>query len=1677
MRGPLAKISILLATIFVIGLGSMAQVLIKPEVPLIVPGTGLGWEEDELRLVVYVEKGGEIEIRLYSPGFDPNDYRSPTELGDERYDGGKGKVEAIYRLLRGDEVLVEKRFGIEGHRWVTFYRGRLDAGEYILSSRFIGNGKNAVIFDVQSLTGHAYLAVAPSSMQTYNVVRDGWQTPFIVHIPTDSPGVRAGIYDGDGPRELQMRVVTPSGVVSPPVRGDRSWTYVDIGQKGRYTFSFRIPEDATQYTNTVGFRIFPGDIRVEVVDERGRPVPSAGYRIFGGYVREVVPIIPDGWRLVRSEIENGRLLEPNRAVFGLGRGFVRFVLAPEAPSELVRGVLLLKANLHCEAQLPDGTLHAWIDGHQVTITKKGAELELPPGDYQVVVSQLPGAVIRGPDQVHVAADKRVEAVYEVYPIVNLKLNAPERLQVGEESTISAIATTEFPGVIPVAIDLTAVNGLKVTDTPSLHEDLTASKPVRLDTTVVAVESSQGKLLAQLSPCGLKVEHSITVVEPPRPVAALDREIDRPVLLPGEETTVCLIVRSLGNAPLAYQLQDMVPDWLLPQETTLRFEGTLPPGETAEHCYRAVATYGEPTTGELHATLTSNAGELHHVGQVRRILLGLSKTTDTPKIRLGEEARFFVTLRNPLDRPVKVVLRDIPDPGLELGRSEQEVVLGPNEEKVLELASHPTRVGALKNRAEAYSHDYPVAPAAEAVIVVEEPWSEARFSTVHIDFAVDYSEGDALLIRHAVPESARYRVGSSRLDGKPLAEPRMDDQGRLYWKIPFQPEGTLTYVLEHESPLGPLADPELTLLVSGQEIPLQGNVRLQDYEEAKALTSRLVAGPTVVATDQPEVELDVAAPALIDKAGQKVAEVNEPGSVTLPLSFGENRFIVHSDSATEEVVVFRSGPPVRAELEPVSAVADGRTPLVYRLQLWDDEGRPAAVSVVTVEAVPEPIDPDADPKLSGYQVQVEGGVALLRLKPMATSGDVRVRVLLDEGLVQELQDYVEGDERTIYTAQGSVTARVYPELELGGLARGYVETPLGEGRLQAALDAAYAAGGFTTSLDKVEDPTGRFPLTGSSNEAKLPLISDDGIAFRYDYQDFSVGYSRIPEGYSALYGEYRVDIRWRAHVGLVPRTRITDRIQPDGSRIYTLSSPAKPGSEAVFVEVGGQRKQLVCFRDYTLDALSGTLYLAYPLWPMDEAMNPQVLVVEYAPLNAPRDVLAFGVSAEYNDGPWGVRAFAGTQDVGKGVSYGLEASYRVKNLAAALAYRNDSGVSFSASGTYNRYSVAANLSYNGQIAGSARIAAELTSRDRIALEHEGNNDLNETRLLYERQFTPEVDAGVGLGYRWETPSLAGVARVGYSQDDTELALTHSQPFSGAARTSLRGHHRFDENLSLQGDVAYAWGVGLEGYIGLDQKVGPANLALSYQLPGASGEGNRARFGVRAPLALNELWSLDFDAGVAYDFDTAEKLVGGGVAARYRTEELSAAVGVDASVGDAGVKLAFRAGATGSLDKHQVISADANFQVLPEYRGNFTLAYAYRGEVWQGLTYHRYQTDPRGQFEGEAALTWHPNLKFQLRPSAAYRIFFADGTGNTFQIGLGANYYFNRRFGIGGGLYYVVQPVAGQGAFAFSVEGSYRVMDPVWLNVGYTFGRFAGVTPEASPGLYVRLDLFGGEVPRE
>lgn len=76
-------------------LPALAQPVAR-ELKATVVGDGVGWETHAFRIWLVIPEKGRVRLDLFSPGFDPTDYRSALlgkpELGDERYDGGRGSL-------------------------------------------------------------------------------------------------------------------------------------------------------------------------------------------------------------------------------------------------------------------------------------------------------------------------------------------------------------------------------------------------------------------------------------------------------------------------------------------------------------------------------------------------------------------------------------------------------------------------------------------------------------------------------------------------------------------------------------------------------------------------------------------------------------------------------------------------------------------------------------------------------------------------------------------------------------------------------------------------------------------------------------------------------------------------------------------------------------------------------------------------------------------------------------------------------------------------------------------------------------------------------------------------------------------------------------------------------------------------------------------------------------------------------------------------------------------------------------------------------------------------------------------------------------------------------------------------------------------------------------------------
>jgi len=1775
--------------------------------PLVVPGTELGWESSRLELVLRVSERTQVKLDVYSPGFDPEDYRSPNELGDERYDKSDRPLKTLIRIFDSSgKVRLRKEYGVEPHRWHKLIDGELGPGDYLIEMQFFGNGKNALAFRLNADPQKAKLQVAPGSMQTYNVHGSEWQYPFQVEKRSWSAPITVGIYDGDGPEELLVQVKRPDGKDEQlPTPGNREWVRYQIKQAGDYKFGFKQPETATQFTNTVGFKIFLGPVKVRVVDESGSLVEGAEYAVNGYYDRTVSLVkVPDGWELLRVEAEYGNVEPGNRVLFGPGGGVVTYVLRRQS------GKLAIAARASCGGEEWPVPLELRVGDRRVSLDDNGvAELELPAGSYDVTV-QVPGAAVDAPEKVVIKAGEKANLAIAVSPQVSLEMAlSPESIGVGEEAQITARLSTDFPYAFPASVVLEIPNGLLAKG--ALRKDglLSADRPLTLQTKVRATRPGAFEVASLAVPCAGEASATLKVLEPASfaikkravservkvgdearfivevsntgqrpgrvrlvdelpeglegrgvdeyialdpgetrkvaisarvaagaagklenvaslyddsgrligsdsafvyvvsPGVTLERTLDKHVVVPGEVVKVCLQVSNPGTLDVKYRLVDAYPEWLEPQEKP-EFTGELRPGQEAEHCYDAKVRFGPETEGGFNAKLISNAGNPQASDRIKRVLLGLEKVVEPQKVLVGGKAVFTVKVSNPTDHPVPVRLLDSPAKGLGMRGGSENLVLQPGETKELKYEASPEKAGRLQNKVSVFVSDTPAAFPAKASLVVVPVLEPRRLSEIKLPFNVDGS-GDYLLIAHRPPEGSHYELGSSRLNGKPVENPRVTEDGRLIWKVPFTKQGTLSYTVSHKSALPELPEPELSLVAGERVLPLKGDVSLEDYEKARPLNTQErrgmikepAPGTVFVNTDSTKIvvvapygeEVRVAVngkPVSRDRLGE--AKYNSAAGTQVlayygvPLDVGANLITADTESQHDQVEVFRSGRAAKLVAIPEKAIADGRTPIKLRIEQQDAAGLPTGMGFVTVQCSVEPITADANLKESGYQVLLRDGVGELILHPVSSPGPIALKMAKDK-LVAESEIYIPGPETTLWMAQGSVTVRYGGSLEVGGRAYGYLETPLSGGTLQGAfgVNASENAGALSVSPDLLnqDDPNNRFPLLGSGEASQLPLQSDDGVAVKYDRESFSVGYYKtnlslpgiggLPSA-TALVAQKRGRLEAAGFLAMLPSSQLTEEIVPDGTRVYRLSEPVKPGSERVILQIGSEETELVPLRDYVIDYPTGQITLARPLWPTTAGAIPVRLQVTYAPETAVRDTLAFGAGAEYDMGRFSFGLAAASLDRGATWKFGAEASYHTETLKVALSYSLDAGksvVGLSAAGRQGAIEAAGNLRYDGNLQGKARVAARVGKNGKIALEHTGSGTANRSALLYEHRFG-NLFGGVGAGYEWNSGTPSALGRLGYENKKLRLSLTHNHSFSVApSLTSMAASYVFDDNLTGGADLSYEWGTGLSGSLELKERLGPANLSISYALPNASGSGNRARFGIVAPLPLSERLTLDVSAGYDHSFVTGDYQAAAGAGLRYKTDALSATLGVEGALGSSGTKVTLRSGAAGRIDDRQVISFDANYVIDTAIHGRFTLAYAYRGRSLQVLTYHRMTNDNGTSFEGELAPTWHPSKSFQLRPSAAYRVSLDDPGASLYQIGMGANYYFTPRVGLGGGAYYLWQPALAIEKAAFSVEGSVRVVDPVWLNVGYTFGGFDGLMPESRPGWYLRLDLFG------
>ncbi len=1821
----------LIALVTVLSFG-FAQIEVKG----IVLGDGLGWEIKDVNMLLAIGEDSPVKLEIYSPGFDPDDYRAELfgqeELGDENYDPNS-ILRGEFILAQAGSVIADGGYAVEKHRWVTLYEGTLAAGGYTLTSRFFGNAKNAYIYRLTTPNPQIASLSFAEGTELFDIRGRDWVKGFEVNLPADALPSRYALYDGDGPEELEAKVIMPNGQERMlEVSGKLEWVTWEFSEPGRYQIMFRIPETAYQYSNTVALReLFPNPVTVEVVDTAGNAIDLA-YSLTGYSIREAdLPNLAN-YRLVGLEQTAGTALTETKYQFGFEGGHIRYILALPLPIPTAAvdysppALLTVTSSLVLPSSERPYPLQFQLNDETQRIAAEGTrEFRLSAGSYSFSAS-LAGATLAIPETLTLERGESKTVHFKIYPQVDLSLDVfPKELILGESTTIRTTASTDFADLLPADLYLSLPQGWQLSAQDRLTSPLSNTRTAVVELIASPNETGIFPVFSNLDDWGLAKTDTVKVVQPAtlslnksssvsqaiageeveftlsvsntgdveaknillkdhlpaslngenleesfnlaagqsksfslsatvtndapetltneaslsfngqalsssatltilKANVELNRGLSESIVLPSETVTVTLNVSNTGQAPLSYQLTDTPPEWLEPL-TDLSFSGTLAVGESASHSYQANVRFGPEASANFTANLTSNAGPLSATDSLTRKLVPLEKSASKDIIVEGDSLDFLVRITNPLARSVTLDLRESPDAGLNLDASSlTSLTFTALESKELSFSATPSRIGELLNEVSIFLGSNPVGFPAQAGVVVKPLLKAERISDISLPFTLEAEQGDKLLISHKQLANSSYEIGSSRLNGELIADPKVrsfstiaedgstNESTLLYWELEFMTEGVISYSLRHSEELSAVNEPSLTLKAGLREITLQGNHSFSELSEARELSLKerdgLIKEPlanTIYRTlDQAKVviELNVnVSPELklngetVDKKYLGKLELNEESGLQrleyygLPLLIGENNLELIAGSERDQISIFRAANPSNLNITPVTLAADGVTPIQFEITATDNNGLTNGFGAVTIETNLEPLKPDAFPDMSGYQVLMKEGVARLDLSPVSYAQRGLIKAEFN-ALEIEHESFIGGTSTNLYSVQGVISARFNKgNLSISGNAKGYLETPFANGSLQAALDS-------TGDLERVTEDSERFPLTGSGKDAQASLRSQDFFAIRYDDATYSLGYYtstiympglNLASELTALQAEARLkpnqydQLTPSAFIALSPSDISKQEITPDGTRFYLIKDIAdgiKAGSETLTVKIGAEEKTLIRLVDYSINYLTGSIILINPLQAKDPNSGQDVkLNISYQKRDLSRDSLSYGLGVKYQLQNWQFGLSTVQQN---GLNLGAYAEYQSTTLNFKSSYNynpdNNAQLGLSLNFEQNALTGNLNLSYNTQLQGQARLAYSLNENQDLALEQSSSSTRNQTNILYEQKLDP-FKLGLGVAYVWEKQDLNAVLRAGYSNERFGVNLTHTQPFSNQSQalSDLSVSYKLDDNLSLTSDLSYTWGLNLSGSLGLIQRLGNGSLALSYQLPGANGAGNRARFGIDTPLALSKNWFIDLAAAYEQDFNDSTNTGLASFGVRFEAETIKANLGSEVSYDSSNqdsFKVTLRSGITGQLSKQQVISFAANYQLAPKQEGDFTLSYALRGSNLSLLSYHKLSTGETPILEGELAPTLHFGTQWQLRPAFAYKLPLNTPQGNTYLISLGGHYYLSKNYGLGSALYHEWQPATNSNATAISFEGSLRMIDEIWFILGYTVNGFDGLSNYTTNGLYLRLELFGG-----
>lgn len=1543
--------------------------------PLTSIGDRLLWTVGDQVLTLQVPVAGPMRLDLYSPATAPTDYRSDTYYGDEQYSSAGLTTTFTLRDAAG-QVIAQRTFTAGEHDWTSLIDQHLAAGQYQLTVRTQGAGKNTFAVRLTGVSGNL-----EADQLSVNIHARDWVPALTVTTDGAAPYVLR-MYDGDGTGELQGRLRDAQGrVTALPVSADRAWVDLPLPQAaGQYTVELRQPPGAQQFSNTAGFSLL----------RAGSPTPLTLTRVD-----------QTGELNVTAELVLPGSAQPTRADVQVGAAPVT------------------------------------IDGQY------GARVAA--GTYEITPVAIPGAVVTAePSVLSVPLGGAAQARVQIRPQVQLDVNTDKTsVCVGDTVTVTARATTAFTGTLPQELSVNAP-GLSSLGSQGLPGTFNAETPGVLTFTATATTPGPVLVTATLTPWGTTARTTVNVM-PHRTDVQLRRATPGPAQV-GDDVTVTLTLTNTGAVPVPYTLTDQPGAGLTALDPTV-FTGTLTAGETRTVAYRARVT----APGDL-------------------------------------------TFRAALDTPGCAVTQ--------------------TADATLQAVAPPPA---------------PAVPVTDPTPAT--PLAITRVSTVQVPFLAPIRDGE-VVIAHQVPDGAAYAPGTAQLDGQPLPDPLRGPSGTLYWTLPSPSaeRHVITYDLTHTRPLGPLPSPALmTRTPQGRTEVLRGTLDLRDFNAAQPLQAqqtptenagqlKLPLQGTVLRT-RDRVSVVIEAPAgdlpTLTVNGEAVG-ADRIGTVTedpaqgtqrvtfvgVPLRAGPNELRAGNDTVTVQVV----GPTATLQVIPLTLQADGSTPLRVKIRALDAAGQLTAQPSVTIRSTPEPLSRDADPGEGGHQLRLENGEGILELQPQTSPTTLTLDIPLGSDTRRFTFDVTPAPGRVgigVISATVGLDGNFNVQDDVSVQARAYYEGPLGGGKLYAAADKD----GLPTDTDTLK----RNPVAGDASTEQVPLQGIDPVAFLYDHPAFRVAYRRAPvpidvlpvgEQLTALTLGTKTTPGVSAFAAMVPNDRVTGLVlTPESTRLLRLPNTGiSEGSETLELVTLEPRTDKELSRvtltrnvDYVLDVRTGVITFARAIEPIDARLNTVRVYASYRLDRAldQRD-LAYGAQLRYAAGPatFGVAAvhLDGQLTLGARATYDtttLRADTRVAyagglQVSADLTAKPRPTDTFSARVRYQDPGYQGLAPFTPGLTTTAAYTAQIGPVTALADAEYHDTPAGQGGSLTGRATTQLGPFSVGGGLKaafGDTSGLGAVASLGYHQDPLDVDVVHTQPLTGNldTTTTLSVRYRLTRQVTLSLTDTVTWGKDHTALLSLDSRVGNTTYAASYELPTASGAGNRARFGVTTALPLNDHLTLGL-RGSATASPAAPAQVSGGADLTYRTDTVTTTLATDLTLQAGQFGVVVRSGVTGRLTDQLTLTADGLAEFGLGKRGaRASLGYAYRSGTFNSLGYVRYAqgtltngTAP--ELSAGASAEWH-QADWAVRAGVDTRTLLNNTDTFTAQASLGGTYYLTDRFGLGAWGRVLTQPASSSQLYGLGLEASVRALPGTWLTAGYNLLGFEGLPSNTytRPGLYLRLDL--------